>query len=109
MTDINDAGPRFQMSLQGIPMQVADGKIRLEPLPTDVEGQKTFAPTHWALPTDSVSQVAICLYGLSQNTQFTPLHEMARELLGLLVTRIKIDPDSMPRIVMPGAPAGMKR
>lgn len=109
MTDVNDAGPRFQMSLQGIPMQIADGKIRLQPLSAEEEGAASFQPTHWALPTETLSQAAIYLYGLSQNPQFGPIQQASRELLGLLVTRIQIDPDSMPRIVMPGAPPGMKR
>lgn len=109
MNNGNDAGPRFQMSLQGIPLQIADGKIRLQPLTAEQDPENTFNPTHWALTTETLSQAAIFLFGLMTSGQFPQLTGPAKELLGTFVTAIRVDPESIPRIVVPGAPVGLKR
>lgn len=108
MTDVNDAGPQFQMSMRGVPLNI-DAKGIVVKEPTDPEALKTFEPTHFALPVEALSQLAVYLYGLSQNPQFPVLHAPSREFLGVVVSRIRIDPNSMPRIIQPGSPVGMKR
>ena len=84
--DENNAGPRFEIALKGIPF-VVDPKGGIKLAPESPDPKSNIRPTHFALGFEELSQISMFLYGLARNPQTAPLKEAAESLLSMVCHR----------------------
>ncbi len=105
---MNDADPKqnFNITLLGIPVTIEAVTGCVLPVRSPSEGEKVETdalkpeqPTHFVVPIDALSSIAVFLFQLRRVPQLAP---SAEKHLSLIANKVTMDPEPMPRIIIPG-------